>query len=339
MLDLNTIWFILIGVLFIGYAILDGFDLGVGTLSLFANDQEEKRLFINAIGPVWDGNEVWLLTGGGALFAAFPIVYATVFSGFYLALMLLLTALIFRAVSMEFRGKVDSEKWRKWWDLAFGIGSLLPAVLFGVAYGNIMRGIPINAQGDFTGSFLGLLNPYAIGIGLLSLCLFIMHGALYMTMKSDGELRERMQKIASGSWMGVVALYVLATIFTIFSASFLFEGVMGNFLTWILFLLLLASMVYIPVANKANQHFRAFLASSLTILCMIGLTAVSLFPRIVPSITDLSYSLTVYNAASTPKTQTVMLIIALIGMPIVIGYTYVIYRVFKGKVVINEDSY
>ncbi|MCL5030614.1 MAG: cytochrome d ubiquinol oxidase subunit II, partial [Bacteroidetes bacterium] len=176
-MDLNLTWFLLVGVLIIGYAILDGFDLGVGVIHLFTKDEIEKRIEMNAIGPVWDGNEVWLLTGGGALFAAFPIVYATVFSGFYIAFMLLLTALIFRAVSFEFRGKVNSSGWKKLWDLAFGLGSLLPSILFGVAIGNILRGIPINEQGNFTGSFIDLLNPYSILIGLLSLAMFIMHGA------------------------------------------------------------------------------------------------------------------------------------------------------------------
>jgi cytochrome d ubiquinol oxidase subunit II len=170
-MDLNSIWFWLIAVLIIGYAILDGFDFGVGVLSLFGRDEKERRIHFNAIGPVWDGNEVWLITGGGALFAAFPIVYATVFSGFYLALMLLLTALIFRAVSFEFRNKVESPGWRRAWDFAFGFGSLLPAVLFGIAVGNILRGVPIDASGNFLGTFLGLLNPYSIGVGLLSLVL------------------------------------------------------------------------------------------------------------------------------------------------------------------------
>ncbi len=169
-MDLNTIWFLLVAVLIIGYAILDGFDLGVGVLHLFTRNEEEKRINMNAIGPVWDGNEVWLLTGGGALFAAFPIVYATVFSGFYIALMLLLFALIFRAVSFEFRGKVESVKWKKTWDAAFGIGSLLPAVLFGVAVGNILRGIPIDGNGIFTGNFFTLLNPYSILVGCAEPC-------------------------------------------------------------------------------------------------------------------------------------------------------------------------
>jgi len=338
-MDLNAIWFLLVGVLIIGYAILDGFDLGVGVLHLFARDNHERRLFLNAIGPVWDGNEVWLLTGGGALFAAFPVVYATVFSGFYLALMLLLVALIFRAVSLEFRGKVDSARWQKIWDWSFGIGSLLPAVLFGVAFGNILRGVPVDAAGRWVGSFPGLLNPYAILIGVLSLILFTMHGAIYLSLKTDGALRNRMVRWASGSWMAVVALYFLATMATIFVSPFLFEGMLRNPLFWVLFLLLLASILTIPAFLKAARHFRAFLASSLTIACMIGLSALSLFPRLVPSSVDLAYSLTIYNASSSEVTLSTMLIIALIGMPLVIGYTIFIYRAFKGKVVLTSDSY
>jgi cytochrome d ubiquinol oxidase subunit II len=338
-MDLNTIWFVLIGVLITGYAILDGFDLGVGVLHLFTHDSQERRLYLNAIGPVWDGNEVWLLTGGGALFAAFPMVYATVFSGFYLAIMLLLVALIFRAVSLEFRGKVDSERWRRIWDWAFGLGSLLPAVLFGIAIGNIVRGVPIDAAGRWAGSFPGLLNPYAILIGVFSLILFTMHGAIYLTLKTDGALRERMIVWASGSWIAVVVLYFLATLATIFVSPFLFEGMVRNPLFWVLFILLLVSLLTIPAFLKAARHVRAFLASSLAIACIIGLSAVSLFPRLVPSSIDLAYSLTITNAASSQTTLATMLIIALIGMPLVIGYTIFIYRVFKGKVVLTSDSY
>jgi len=338
-MDLQAIWFLLVGVLIIGYAILDGFDLGVGVLHLFLRSDEERRISLNAIGPVWDGNEVWLLTGGGALFAAFPVVYATVFSGFYLALMLLLVALIFRAVSMEFRGKVDSPRWKKVWDWAFGLGSLLPAVLFGVAFGNILHGIPINEQGMFTGSFLGLLSPYALLIGILSLSLFTMHGAIYLTLKTEGTLQERMVSVASSFWVGTVGLYTLATMATFFVSPFLFEGMLGNPLFWVLFLLLLVSLASVPVLLKAKRLFMAFLASSALIASIIGLSAVSLFPRLVPSVTNLNYSLTIRNASSTPATLTVMLVIALIGMPLVIGYTFFIYRVFKGKVELNEASY
>ncbi|MFH1194653.1 MAG: cytochrome d ubiquinol oxidase subunit II [bacterium] len=338
-MDLNIIWFLLVAVLIIGYAVLDGFDLGVGVLHLFTKDEREKRINLNAIGPVWDGNEVWLLTGGGALFAAFPIVYATVFSGFYMALMLLLVALIFRAVSMEFRNKVESATWKKYWDLGFGLGSLLPAVLFGVAIGNILRGIPIDSTGTFTGSFFELLNPYSVLVGVLSLVLFTMHGAIYIGLKSEGAQKERMKNQIPKFWIAYVVLYALATFFSIFEAKYLFEGVLGNPIFWIVFVLLLAGVFYIPVAVKANSFGKAFIASSLTIAMMIGLIGVSLFPRLVPSLTNLDYSLTIYNASSTERTLLTMLIIALIGMPLVIGYTIFIYRVFKGKVIIGEDSY
>jgi cytochrome d ubiquinol oxidase subunit II len=338
-MELQTIWFALVSVLFIGYAILDGFDLGVGVLHLFARNDHERRVHLNAIGPVWDGNEVWLLTGGGALFAAFPVVYATVFSGFYIAMMLLLAALIFRAVSIEFRSKVESPRWRNFWDRAFGVGSLLPAILFGVAFGNILRGVPIDGQQMWTGSFAGLLNPYAIFIGLLSLCLFTMHGALYLSMKTEGDLRARVAAWVPVSWMVTMALYVVATIATIFVSPFLFEGVLKNPFSWVLIVILLAAAMYIPVAAKGERYGRALIASSLTIACMIGLSALSLFPRLVPSITDLRNSLTVTNASSSQTTLSTMLVMALIGMPLVILYTVVIYRVFKGKVVITGESY
>lgn len=338
-MDLNIIWFLLIAVLIGGYAMLDGFDFGVGILHLFTKDENEKRININAIAPVWDGNEVWLLTGGGALFAAFPIVYATVFSGFYLALMLLLVALIARAVSMEFRGKVDSPAWRKVWDWCFGLGSLLPAVLFGVAIGNILRGIPINSEGMFTGSFLGLLNPYSVLIGVLSAVLFTMHGGIFLLLKSESEQKERIKNLLPKLWVAYVVIYLLATLYSIFEAKFLFAGVLGNPLFFVLLLILLASIVYIPVGVKTEKYGRAFIASSAAVLMMVGLIAVSLFPRLVPSITDLNNSLTIYNASSTPRTLETMLYIALIGMPLVIGYTIFIYRVFKGKVVLNHDSY
>jgi cytochrome d ubiquinol oxidase subunit II len=338
-MDLNTTWFLLVGVLIIGYAILDGFDLGVGIIHLFTRNEDEKRIAMNSIGPVWDGNEVWLLTGGGALFAAFPIVYATIFSAFYIAFMLLLAALIFRAVAFEFRGKVESASWRKLWDYAFGIGSLLPAILFGVAIGNIIRGLPINGNGYYIGTFIDLLNPFSILIGLLSLTMFIMHGSIYLAMKIEGEFRRRVIGWTNTTWVIFVLLYVLSTFISLFEAPFLFEGILRNPIFWVLFILLLISVLYQPIAVKAKRFFQAFLASSITIATMIGLVAVSLFPRLVPSNISLDFSLTIYNASSSQNTLTAMLVIALIGMPIVIAYTIFIYRVFKGKTVISKESY
>ncbi|MBI9072681.1 MAG: cytochrome d ubiquinol oxidase subunit II [Melioribacteraceae bacterium] len=339
-MDLNIIWFILIAVLIIGYAILDGFDFGVGILHLFAKNENEKRIGINAIAPVWDGNEVWLLTAGGALFAAFPIVYASVFSGFYIAIMLLLVALIFRAVSMEFRGKVESESWRKTWDVAFGIGSTLPPVLFGVAIGNIIRGIPLNANHDFTGTFLSLLNPYAVLVGVLSLVLFTMHGAIYLTMKTEEEHKTRMINIIPTLWIAFVTIYFVVTLYSIFESKFLFDGILSNPIFWITFPVMIATIIFIPVFVKSGKFGRAFLCSSITIAAMVTLMAIGLFPNFVPSLNDnLAQSLTIYNASSSQRTLETMLYIALLGMPLVIGYTSFIYRIFKGKVVLNEDSY
>jgi len=208
-----------------------------------------------------------------------------------------------------------------------------------VAVGNVLRGLPLDRTGTFTGTFFGLLNPYSVLIGLLTLAMFTMQGAAYMTLKSEGALRDRMQGWVSRSWIGFVVLYVAATVCTWFVSPHLFEGLLGHPLFWLLFLLLLAAVLYIPVASRAGKHMHAFLGSSVSILCLNALAGISLYPRMLPSSTDLAFSLTAYNASSTPLTLTVMLVIALIGMPIVIGYTTFIYRVFKGKVIIGEESY
>jgi cytochrome bd ubiquinol oxidase subunit II len=337
-MDLNLIWFLLVGVLIVGYAILDGFDLGAGIIHLFTKDQDQKRIIMNSIGPVWDGNEVWLLTGGGALFAAFPIVYATVFSAFYLAFILLLTALIFRAVSFEFR-KYSNPLPQKFWDYAFGIGSLLPAILFGVAIGNILRGLPLDQKGFFQGSFIGLLNPYSVMVGLVSLFMFILHGAIYLIMKTEGELRDKISRWANTSWIIFVLLYVIATFLTFSEGYYLFQTTIKNPIFWILFVLMFISVIYIPIGIKSKKSGYTFIASSLMIAAMILLAAISLFPKLVPSNINLEYSLTIYNASSSQGTLSNMLIIALIGMPIVIGYTIYVYRVFKGKVTLSKDSY
>jgi cytochrome d ubiquinol oxidase subunit II len=338
-MDLPTIWFVLVGVLIIGYAVLDGFDLGVGVLYLVARSDEERRIYLNAIGPVWDGNEVWLLTAGGALFAAFPVVYATVFSAFYLAMMLVVVALIARAVSFEFRGKLEGPGWKKLWDLCFGVGSLLAAVLYGVAVGNVVGGIPIDASGTFTGSFLGLLNPLALVCGLMSLAMFTMQGAAYMCLKSEGELRERMRGWTMRGWLAFAVLYAAVTLLAIFLAPHAFEGALANPLFWVLLVLFAVSATAVPLSRRRGRDGRTFLASSVTIASLIGLAAVGMFPRVVASSIDLANSLTIYNSASTPRTQTAMLIIALIGMPLVLAYTAYVYKVFKGKVVFDEASY
>lgn len=339
MTTLQIIWFLLVGVLLGGYALLDGFDLGAGFWHLFTKGDEQRRKVINAIGPVWDGNEVWLLTGGGALFAAFPPVYATVFSGFYLAMMLVLLALMFRAVAIEFRSKEEGKGWRQAWDVAFALGSILAAVLFGVAVGNVLRGIPLDGDGNFTGTFFGLLNPYSLVFGLLSLAMVATHGALYLVLKTDGELAERAKGWATKASIPYMVLFLAAAAWTVTAQPHLMENYGTAPYLWALPALALAGMIGIPVLTRKGAHGKAFIASSLAIAGLMGTAGAGLFPRWVPALGDLERSLTIFNSSSSELTLKTMLVLALIGMPLVIGYTIFIYRVFRGKVELDEHSY
>lgn len=331
-LDLNVVWFGLVGVLLIGYAILDGFDLGVGCLHLFSSSDEHRRIQLNAIGPVWDGNEVWLVTAGGALFAAFPEVYATVFSGFYLAFMLLLAALIFRAVSIEFRSKQPMLWWRRLWDICFSGASILASLLVGVALGNIAQGIPLDQQHEFVGSFLGLLNPYALLVGLLTVSLFMMHGAIYLSLKTEGDLHDKVRWWVNRTIIGFVVMYGIVTLVTLLFVPQMADPIQSR--PW-LFLLPLSAMLAIANVPREIFHgrdFLAFLSSSFAIAALLGLFGMGIFPNLVISNPQPEFSLTIYNAASSQKTLQIMFIIALIGMPIVIAYTASIYWIFRGKV-------
>lgn len=329
---LNTIWFLLVALLITVYAILDGFDLGVGNLHLFARDESERRTFIKAVGPMWDGNEVWLLTGGGALFAAFPPVYATVFSGFYLAMMLVLLALIMRATALEFRHKVQSDGLRALMDKMFFLGSFLASILFGVAVGNLMRGIPIDASGAFTGTFLGLLNPYSVFIGLVSLAMFTLQGATYLALRVEGALQERVAGWAMRLWAAFVALYLVAAIWTFGVSPHLYHRYYATLWHWVSIVVFVAAVAALPIFLKKGRYPCAFISSSLAIAGLTSTLALAAYPLLVPSSTNLDYSLTAFNASSTDLTLKTMLILALVGVPIVIGYTIYIYVVFKGKV-------
>jgi cytochrome d ubiquinol oxidase subunit II len=339
MSTLQIIWFLLIGVLLGGYALLDGFDLGVGLWHLGAKGDRERRLLLNAIGPVWDGNEVWLLTGGGAIFAAFPPVYATVFSGFYMAMMLVLLALISRAVAIEFRSKTESASWRKTWDVAFSLGSILAALLFGVAVGNVLRGIPIDGDGNFTGTFFGLLNPYALLFGLLSLSMVATHGALYIVLKTEGELAARAEGWAKSAGVVYILLFLAATAWTVLGQPHLMENYDAAPALWALPGLALFSMLAIQLFLRRGAPGKAFIASSLSIAGILGTAGAGLFPRWVPALGNLPLSLTIYNSSSSELTLKTMLILALIGMPLVIAYTIYVYRTFRGKVELDEQSY
>ena len=327
--DLPTIWFILVGVLLLGYAVLDGFDLGVGMLHfVVARDGAERRTLMRSIGPVWDGNEVWLLTMGGALFAAFPIVYATVFSGFYLALMLLLVALIGRAVALEFRGHVDSPRWQMTWDVVFSVASTLAALLLGVAVGNVAAGVPISASGDYEGGLFGLLNPMGLSVGLLSLALFATHGAIWLTTRTEGALLARARRAAAIGWPLVGLAWLVVTGLAWFGEPHLRQN-FDTPLAWIAPALFVASLVGVAETVARGAGTAAFVASSLAIGGLVATLGASLYPSLLPDAAG-GIGLTVANAASSDLSLGVMLIIALIGMPLVLGYTALIYRRFWG---------
>jgi cytochrome d ubiquinol oxidase subunit II len=316
--------------LFSGFFLLEGFDYGVGILLPFVGkDDDERRVVINTIGPFWDGNEVWLLTAGGAIFAAFPHWYATMFSGFYLALALVLVALILRGVAFEFRRKDERPQWRNFWDWMIFIGSLLPALLFGVAFGNLLRGVPIDASKNYAGDFFYLLNPYALLVGIYGLGLMILHGAVYLSLRSEGEVSERARNVAAKLWLPVVVL-----LFAALGASYLFTdmyrklGVNPGFVPIVGGMALLSVIWF--VRNKHDGW--AFVMTALAIVTTVITIFLTLYPRVMISSLKPEWSLTIYNASSTPYTLTVMTIIAVIFVPIVLAYQAWTYVVFGKRV-------
>ena len=334
-LDLNIVWFVLVAVLFTGFFFLEGFDYGVGILLPFiAKNDTERRIVINTIGPHWDGNEVWLLTAGGAIFAAFPNWYATLFSGFYLALFLILVALILRGVAFEFRSKDDSLLWRKTWDFALFFGSFLPAILWGVAFANIVRGVPIDENMTFTGNLLTLLNPFSLLGGLVTLSLFTLHGGLFLSMKTTDIILERVQTTVRRIWLPVVVIVVLFVGFS-FIETDLFEGF--NIVQGIG---LLAAVIALLVAGWMIQQHKygyGFIGTSVTIVGTVMFLFGGLFPRVMPSSLGNQFDLTIYNASSSEYTLQVMTFVALIFVPLVLLYQGWTYWVFRQR--ITADSH
>jgi cytochrome bd ubiquinol oxidase subunit II len=338
-MDLNLFWFVTLGVLLAGYAILDGFDLGVGILHLGARDDRERRIFMNSIGPLWDGNEVWLVTFGGALFAAFREAYATAFSGFYLAFMLVLLALISRAVSMEFRSKRESAAWRRFFDYAFSAASALAALLFGVAVGNCIQGVPLDEHHEFAGHFINLLTPYPILVGVFVVAMFAMHGSIYLHLKTEGELQQRIRGWMWTTFGIFLVLYLLTTIFSIVQIPNATRNFRDYPWVWSVVVLNVLAIANIPRAIHRDRPGYAFVSSCCSIAAFVFLFGVALYPDLLASRPHPEHSLTIYNAASSPKTLWIMCIIAFCGMPFVLAYTAVIYWVFRGKVEIGKFSY
>lgn len=329
-MDLNVLWFTLIAVLFIGFFFLEGFDYGVGTLLPFlAKNDGDRRVVINAIGPFWDGNEVWLLTAGGAMFAAFPHWYATLFSGFYLALVLMLFALILRGVAFEFRSKDRNPTWRSLWDWMIFVGSFVPALLWGVAIGNLMQGVPIDAQMNYVGGFWNLLNPYALLGGLAFVALFLLHGALFLSLKTRGEVMEKARAAASWLWLPTVALVALFVVGGYFTTDIFTRAGMGTIVT-----ALLAALALLTVGRllQIRREGWAFAMTGLTIALATITVFAGLFPRVMISTLNPDWSLTIYNASSSPYTLQVMTIVAALFVPIVLAYQGWTYWVFRERV-------
>jgi cytochrome bd ubiquinol oxidase subunit II len=328
-MELTTVWFSLIAILWAGYFLLEGFDFGVGILlPVLGRDDRERRLLINTIGPVWDGNEVWLLVAGGATFAAFPEWYATLFSGFYLPLLVILVALILRGVAFEYRGKRDSVRWRRRWDACIVVGSLVPALLWGVAFGNIVRGVPLDANHEYVGGFFTLLNPYALLGGLTTLGLFTLHGAVFLALKTDGETRLRADRLAARLGPLVIAI---AGGFLLWTAIAHHDG-----WGWALSAAAALALVAAVVAIRVRREGWAFVATGATIVLATFALFVTLFPDVLPSSISAANSLTVHNASSTPYTLKVMTWVAVAFTPIVLAYQGWTYWVFRKRLTVQQ---
>jgi len=324
-MELTDVWFALIVVLWIGYFFLEGFDFGVGILlPVIGKSETERRVMINTIGPVWDGNEVWLLVAGGATFAAFPEWYATLFSGFYLPLLLILVALIIRGVAFEYRGKKDSATWRSRWDLAIFIGSLVPAILWGVAFANIVRGVPINAEGTYTGGFFNLLNPYALLGGVVTLGLFVTHGATFLALKTNGSVRDKAHDLVGKVGVATAVVAVLFLGWTLLD-----QGEVG---TWITSVLAAASLLGALAMDRTKREGWAFILTGLTIALAVLTLFMTLYPNVMPSSTSPLFNLTIENASSTPYTLKVMTWVAVVMTPIVLVYQSWTFWVFRRRI-------
>jgi cytochrome d ubiquinol oxidase subunit II len=324
-MTLAEFWFVLIAFLFAGYFLLEGFDFGVGMLlPVLGRDDTGRRVLINTIGPFWDANETWVIVAGASIFAAFPYWYATLFSGFYLPLLLLLVVLILRGVAFEYRGKVDDPTWRRRWDACIVAGSVVPALLWGVAFANIVRGVPIDADGNVTGSLLALLNPYALAGGVVTVALFATHGAIYVALKTVGPVREEARRTAGYLGIGTV----------IAGAAFLLwtNAAYGSGLSAVLSVVAAAGLVGAVVANRSGREGWAFALTGLAVVAVVAALFCALYPNVLPSTTDPAFSLTIENASSTPRTLRAMSWISLTVLPFVLAYQAWTYWVFRKRI-------
>lgn len=338
-INLATWWFLVVGALFSGYAVLDGLDLGAGFWHLFFKKDESRRIALNAVGPVWDGNEVWLVIGGGALFAGFPKVYASIFSALYIPFMLFLALLIFRAVSIEFRSKEPMKWWRKTWDIAYAVSSTLLAFLLGVVVGNVLKGFRIDATGQVHLTLLEVLHPFALLVGFTTVALFAMQGGIFLAMKTEGRLFAKITILLKRAVIAFIILFGIATLYALIYFPELSDKFRSTPALFIIPILAFLSLANIPRLISKRSYLRAFIFSSLSTCLFLAIVALELFPTILYSAHNSANNLTIYNAAASDKSLQIMLTIAAIGFPLVLFYTIFVYRTFRGKVKLDETSY
>lgn len=337
--DYQTLWFLVVGAVFTGYAVLDGFDFGAGAWHLFFRKEESRRIALNAVGPVWDGNEVWLVIGGGTLFAGFPVVYATLFSAMYVPFMLFLFALIFRAISIEFRSKEPMQWWRNTWDVAYSVSSILLALLLGVVLGNVLQGMPLDDNYEHSGDWLAFFNPYAFLVGFTSLALFMMHGAIYLTMKTEGRLFAKVNKLLQRSIIAFIILFVILSLYTLLFIPHLSDGFKERPWLFVIPVLAVLSIANIPRLVTKQKYLPAFVFSGITVALLLVTVAMELYPTIIIDTTGAGNDITVYNGVASNKSLSIMLVFVAIGAPLVLSYTAFVYKTFWGKVQLDEHSY
>lgn len=339
-IDYPTWWFLVVGALFSGYAILDGFDFGAGAWHLFFKKELDRRVALNAVGPVWDGNEVWLVIGGGALFAGFPLMYATFFSSLYIPFMLFLVFIIFRAIAIEFRSKEPMKWWRSMWDVTYSISSIMLAFLLGVVLGNVLQGLAIDENYNYAGSgFFEFLNPYALLTGVTTLALFMMHGAIYLLLKTEGKMFTLLTFLLKKGMIFFMVSFGITTLFTLLYIPHLSDDFKSQPVMFLIPMFTFLSIANVPRLASKRRYKLAFFFSALTISLMLVLVAIELYPTLLISTVSPENNITIYNAASSVKSLKIMLTIVAIGGPLVAGYTIFVYRTFKGKVKLDETSY
>lgn len=339
-IDYPTWWFLVVGGLFSGYAILDGFDFGAGAWHLFFKKEESRRIALNAVGPVWDGNEVWLVIGGGALFAGFPLMYATLFSSMYIPFMLFLMFIIFRAISIEFRSKEPMKWWRSTWDVCYSVSSVMLAFLLGVVLGNVLQGMQIDANYNYSGTgFFEFLNPYALLTGFTTLALFMMHGAIYLLLKTEGSMFTLLTDLLKRGMIFFMVSFGITSLYTLLYIPHLSDDFKNRPELFIVPLATFLSIANVPRLASKRRFKLAFFFSSLTISLMLVLVAFELYPTLLISTIDPANNITIYKAAASVKSLKIMLGFVLVGGPLVLGYTVFVYRTFRGKVKLDETSY